>query len=92
MSKFTFSIFDGNIYNTSADAWPTHTQLEFEADNDRQAVSAAQELVEQAVDASGAYDDGDEVTVHVWDEDGTLIARTMLTVASGADFGAWSRA
>lgn len=90
MNQFTFSIFDGNLYNSSASAWPTHDQITFEAENDRQALSAAQELTEEAVTESGAYEIGDEVVVNVWDAEGVLVGRRMLTVSEDGDFARWS--
>jgi hypothetical protein len=86
MTNYTYTIFDASPHASSGTQWPSHTDVEIEADTDQEAVDAVRDVMD--VEAAGlSTDDGYEVgqLIHalVWSEDGTIVGdiRYALTAA-----------
>lgn len=74
MSTYTYTIFDANPNQAGGGMWPSHTDVETEADDADEALEEALSQAEIHGDTCGEYATGDTLWVLVWDEDGCLVA------------------
>lgn len=71
---FTYTIFDGNPNASGSCSWPSHTDVEIEADS-------ADEVLEEALDEAGKVGEaGDRFWVIVWNADNVVAARGNVTI------------
>jgi len=88
--RYTYTIFDADPAVSGPSAWPSHEDLEIEADSSEDAVSdvAAELDVEAAgLSPSDGYEVGQTIYALVWDADGQVIARLTHDL-SAEDLGA----
>jgi hypothetical protein len=76
MTTYTYTIFDADPQSSSGTAWPDHTDIELEADDDSTAADAVRDAME--IEAAGLSSDdyavGDTLHAIVWDADGVVVA------------------
>ena len=75
MSEYTYSIFDSDP-NVNGSAWPTHDEIDLEAESDEEAVSEVQNILEikaAGLYACDGYGVGDTLYAIVWDVDGLIV-------------------
>lgn len=75
MTMYTYTIFDANPHQTSGTAWPTHSDLEIEADSDEEALGEVRDVM--SIEAAGlneadGYDVGQTLYAFVW-QDGIMV-------------------
>lgn len=76
MASYLYTIFDANPNTSSGTAWPTHEDVELEADSDEEAIEEVRDVMSTeaaGLSTSDGYEVGDLLHAIVWDEDGTII-------------------
>lgn len=76
MSNYTYTIFDADPNSSSGTEWPSHQDVELEANDDDEALTYV--LGKMATEATGLsvsddYAVGDTIHAIVWSEDGTIV-------------------
>jgi hypothetical protein len=85
MEKYAYTIFDANPANSGSVAWPSHDEVEIEASSPEEALVAGLKEARKEGEASGAYNDGDELWVIVWDDDGIIVAEGNISLSTDYD-------
>lgn len=73
---FTYTIFDADPNQSGGTEWPTHSNLELEADSDDEAIEAVRDVMSTeaaGLNTSDGYDVGDKLHALIWDAAGTII-------------------
>jgi hypothetical protein len=76
MSAYTYTIFDANPNTSSGTDWPTHTDIEIEADSDDEALAAVEDEMSSeagSLNPSDGYEAGNLLHAIVWADDGTIV-------------------
>jgi hypothetical protein len=76
MAIYTYTIFDANPNSSSGTEWPTHDDIQIEADSDEEVTAEVRDVmsVEAAgLNTSDGYEVGDVLHALVWDADGTIV-------------------
>lgn len=74
MATYTYTIFDANPAQSGPSSWPSHEDIEIEADSD----DGARELVRAEIESEALgldapdYSPGDKIWANIWDEDGIV--------------------
>jgi hypothetical protein len=82
MTTYTYTIFDGRGSNS---AWPSHDDVECEAETPEEVLKEALSEAEIHGEACGGYDAGDILYVMVWDEVGSVVADGTYVIEGEAD-------
>jgi hypothetical protein len=92
---YTYTIFDANPHASSGTAWPSHDDIELEADSDAEAVDAVRDTM--STEAAGlspadGYEPGQRLFALVWSDDRTIVGEPTyelthedLGVAAGGE-------
>lgn len=85
MATYTYTIFDADPNSSSGTQWPTHEDLEIEADSDDEAIQQVAELME--IEAAGLSPDddyavGDRLHALVWADDETIVGAPTYTLTA----------
>jgi hypothetical protein len=83
--SYTYTIFDAPPSMSGGTAWPSHENVEVEADSPEEALEVALSEAEIYGDTCDEYDDGYVLYVLVWDADGIVVADGTHTVSKMAD-------
>lgn len=84
--SYTYTIFDANPNSSSGTAWPSHSDVEIEADSDENAVAEVRDVMEieaAGLSAANGYVAGDCLHAIVWDEDGVIVGMPTHQVTFG---------
>lgn len=78
MAVYTYTVFDADPNSSSGTEWPSHTDVEIEADSDDEAVEGVRDAMR--VEAAGlnpgdGYDPDDTIHAIVWSDDGTIVGQ-----------------
>lgn len=76
--EYTYTIFDASPQSSSGTEWPTHTDVELEADSDAEAIEEVRDVMSSqaaGLRTEDGYKVGEYIHAIVWDEDGTIIAQ-----------------
>lgn len=89
-SNYTYTIFDGDPNLSSGTAWPSHQDIEIEAEGDDEALTYV--LGKMAMEATGLsvsddYEVGQRLYALVWDEDETIVGQPTYELTA-EDLGA----
>ena len=78
MNTYTYTIFDGNPSSNGPCEWPSHTDIEIEAETHEEALDEA--LAEADIQGStcGQYSTGDKLWILVWDSEGNQIDGSIV--------------
>lgn len=79
---YTYTIFDADPSQSGPCAWPSHEDVEVEADSPEEALAEALSEAASTGDMWGEYEPGDVLHVLVWDADGQVVAQGTHEVAS----------
>lgn len=85
MATYTYTVFDANPNSSSGTEWPSHSDIEIEADSDEEAIDDVRDVmsVEAAgLNAEDGYSAGDVLHALVWSEDGTIIGTPTYTLTA----------
>lgn len=78
MATHTYTIFDADPNASDGNPWPSHTDVELEADSDQGAINAVRDVMSgeaAGLNPSDGYSAGDTLHALVWDSDGTVVGR-----------------
>lgn len=89
MSTYTYSIFDANPHSSSGTVWPSHDDVEIDAESDDEAIEAVLDVM--SIEARGlnpqdGYDVGQRIYAIVWDGD-TIIVGEPTYELTAEDLG-----
>jgi hypothetical protein len=76
VSIYTYTIFDANPNTSSGTAWPSHEDIEIEAESDAEALGAVRDVMSTeaaGLNASDGYDVGQRLYALVWDADTVIV-------------------
>ncbi len=78
MATYTYTIFDADPQSSSGAQWPSHQDIEIEADCDADAVEEVESVM--SVEAAGlnpsdGYEAGNSIHAIVWSDDGTIVGQ-----------------
>jgi len=76
MPIYTYTIFDSNPHTSAHSSWPTHEDLEIEADDAAEAVDEVRGALSSAAlncQREDGYTVGDLLYALVWDETGLIV-------------------
>lgn len=85
MSKYTYTIYDANPHTSSGTAWPTHQEVEIEAESDEDVLSEVEEIMEtEAAGLSSAdgYDVGQHLYALVWDSADIIVGQLTYALTT----------
>jgi hypothetical protein len=71
---YTYTIFDCNPSQGGDCSWPSHIDVEVEADNPADALEQALEEAKLEGESRGGYSAGDRLWVLVWDKNEQVVA------------------
>lgn len=77
MAQFTYTIYDSNPHWNNAGVWPSHQDVDIEADSADEAAEDVQDELDvhaAGLSAVDGYDVGQTLHALVWDEDGQIVA------------------
>lgn len=85
MTTYTYTIFDANPNSSSGTAWPSHEDLEIEADSDADVIDAVRDVM--SVEAAGlneadGYDVGQKLYAIVWDADTIIVGEPTYEITA----------
>jgi len=75
---YTYTFFDGNPASSGPCSWPSHEDVELEADDAKEAVRFVRDTLEgecAALAGSDDYPEGTSVWAMVWDEAGMVVGQ-----------------
>lgn len=80
---YSYTIFDSDPTVSEGFAWPSHENVEFEADTEERAVAQVKETLE--IEASGlnpadGYETGQCLYALVWDDEGRVTAQVEYEI------------
>lgn len=78
MAIYTYTIFDADPQSSSGTAWPSHEDIEIEADSDADAIEEVESVM--SVEAAGlnpsdGYEAGQSLHALVWSDDGSVVGQ-----------------
>lgn len=82
-ATYTYTIFDGEPNSWSGTEWPTHTQIEIEAESAADAcddVESVMSVEAAGLNACDGYSAGDVLHAIVWDADGIIVGTPTYTL------------
>ena len=80
---FVYSVYDSNPATASEPAWPSHADVEIEADTAEEAVSDVRDALEVAaagLSAADGYEIGQRIFAIIWHADGTVVASPTYSI------------
>ena len=85
MATYTYTIFDGNPNSGSGTSWPTHTDIEIEADSHEEALDEVRDIM--STEAAGLstdddYEVGQTLYSIVWDSDTIIVGEPTYDLTS----------
>lgn len=78
VSKYTYTIFDADPQSSSGTEWPSHHDLEIEADSDADAIEEVESVMSvqaAGLNPSDGYEAGESIHAIVWAEDGAIVGQ-----------------
>lgn len=76
MGTYTYTIFDANPHTSGGTAWPSHTDIEIEAESDEDALEEVRDALSvesSRLSVSDGYDVGQRLYALLWDSEGILV-------------------
>ena len=78
MATYTYTIFDADPNSSSGTHWPSHQDIEIEADSDEEAVAEVEQVMESeaaSLNPSDGYEAGNSIHAIVWADDGEIVGQ-----------------
>lgn len=85
MATHTYTIFDANPNTSGSCAWPSHDDVEIDADSDYEAevfVRSVMEAEAAGLSTDDGYDVGDRLYAIVWDSDGVIVGEPTYEITA----------
>lgn len=86
MADYTYTIFDANPNTSSGTAWPTHQDLDIEAESDEEALAAVRDVMSTeaaALNTEDGYQVGQLLYAIVWDENTVIVGEPTYELTAG---------
>lgn len=83
---YTYTIFDANPNNSSGTEWPSHVDVEIEANSDEEAVEEVLEVMSleaAGLNPSDGYEVGETIHAIVWAEDTAIVGTPTYELTHG---------
>lgn len=83
MTIYTYTIFDADPHTNSGTEWPTHKDMEIEADSDQEAADAVGDVMETEASrcrTDDGYKPGQKLYALVWDANRVIVGTPTYTL------------
>jgi len=85
LQTYTYTIFDANPHSSSGTAWPTHQDVEIQAESDEGAIEVASDVMSTeaaGLNSEDGYDAGQLLYALVWNDEETIVGEPTYEVTA----------